>query len=133
MPSRRSPVANATKAGAPQPDPHARLFQAKLKPPLDAARVLQRSGLPGAEAIGQARLALFNAPAGFGKTTALCQYERALREAGITTAWITLDAEDDDLARFTPYLRAALRRCVPGDGAASGSESGHSSSIICSR
>jgi LuxR family maltose regulon positive regulatory protein len=124
MPSRRSPVANATKAGAPPPDPHARLFQAKLKPPLDAARVLQRSGLPGAEAIGQGRLALFTAPAGFGKTTALCQYERALREAGIATAWITLDAEDNDLARFTAYLRAALRRCVPGDGAASGSESG---------
>jgi len=117
MPSRhRTPPQADPTASTAQASP--RLFQAKLRPPLDAARQLARASLPGVEALGDARLVLVTAPAGFGKTTALCQYEGALRDAGVATGWITLDAEDNDLARFTAYLRAALHRGVPGVPAA---------------
>src|SRR4051812_36419272 len=95
-------------------DSGAPLFQARLRPPLDAARALTRAALPGAEAIEHARLVLVTAPAGFGKTTALCQYERALARAGIATGWLTVDRDHDDIARFTAYLRAALAKCLPG-------------------
>ena len=90
-----------------------RLFQAKLRPPLDAGRLLTRGSLPPLAAITRARLVLVNGPAGFGKTTVLCQIERALRDASIPTSWFTLDADDNDLARFTVYLRGVLARVVP--------------------
>ena len=95
-------------------DSGAPLFQARLRPPLDATRALTRAAIPGAEAIEHARLVLVTAPAGFGKTTALCQYERALARAGIATGWLTVDRDHDDIARFTAYLRAALGKCLPG-------------------
>lgn len=113
MPSRRrAPPSAAVSGAARAAEPPPRLFQAKLRPPLDAARLLPRASLPGADALDQARLLLVTAPAGFGKTTALCQYERTLREAGVATAWITHDAGDNDVARFAAYLRAALQRCL---------------------
>ena len=91
------------------------LLQAKLRPPLDAARVLARASLPDAAALEPARLVLVTAPAVFGKTTALCRLERSMREQGVATGWLTLDADDNDLARFAPYLRAALARCIGRD------------------
>jgi LuxR family maltose regulon positive regulatory protein len=108
-PRGRAKVATAEASAVPQ----APLFQAKLRPPLDAVRVLARASLPGLDALESARIVLLNAPAGFGKTTALCQLERAVRDAGVPTAWVTLDADDNDLARFAAYLGAALARCVP--------------------
>jgi LuxR family maltose regulon positive regulatory protein len=75
--------------------------------------MLARSAFPKPEAIAHARLVLVNGPAGFGKTTALCQYERVLRESGVATCWLTLDADDNDLARFTSCLHASLARGLP--------------------
>jgi LuxR family maltose regulon positive regulatory protein len=115
MASRRKATAtNVGRAAASPAEQPSRLFQAKLRPPLDAGRLLARTSLPGAGALEQARLLLVTAPAGFGKTTALCQYERTLRESGAATGWLTLDADDNDVARFGAYLRAALHRCLAG-------------------
>src|SRR5690349_1221327 len=75
---------------------------------------LAGAAVPAPASIDHARLVLVSAPAGFGKTTVLCQYERALREGGVPTGWLTVDADDNDLARFAAYLRAALARCMPG-------------------
>ncbi len=56
---------------------------------------------------GMARaLILVSAPAGFGKTTLLAQW---LAESGTPAAWLSLEPEDNDPARFLSYLIAALQ------------------------
>jgi LuxR family maltose regulon positive regulatory protein len=50
-------------------------------------------------------------PAGFGKTTLLGDWARRSRRAA---AWLSLDAGDNDPARFWRYVVAALERVRPG-------------------
>jgi LuxR family transcriptional regulator, maltose regulon positive regulatory protein len=50
-------------------------------------------------------------PAGFGKTTALGDW---LRRSRRPAAWLSLDAGDNDPARFWRYVAAALERAQPG-------------------
>ncbi len=52
------------------------------------------------------KLTLISAPAGFGKTTLLTQW---LSESGTPAAWLSLDAGENDPARFLTYLVAALQ------------------------
>ncbi len=59
------------------------------------------------------RLLLISAPAGFGKTSLLSQW---LAEQRNTTAWITLDRSDNDLARFLRYLSSGIQQAAPGTG-----------------
>jgi LuxR family maltose regulon positive regulatory protein len=59
------------------------------------------------------RLLLISAPAGFGKTSLLSQWLADYRNA---TAWITLDKNDNDPARFIRYLAAGIQRTAPGTG-----------------
>ena len=68
------------------------------------------------------RLMLVSAPAGFGKTTLLVDWMAAVSSSSltarpVTSAWLSLDADDNDPARFWTYLIAALRTAVPGIGA----------------
>ncbi len=65
------------------------------------------------DAFGENRLALVTAPTGFGKTTLLAEWVR--REQG-QAAWLSLDAGDNDPARFWEYVLGALRRILPGVG-----------------
>ena len=53
-------------------------------------------------------MTLVSAPAGFGKTTCVCEWVSRLGRRPV--AWLSLDAADDDPARFFAYLLAALRR-----------------------
>ncbi len=62
------------------------------------------------------RLTLVCAPAGFGKTTLVSEWLRTL--AGVSAAWLTLDEEDNDPARFLDYLIAALQSAQAGLGKA---------------
>jgi LuxR family maltose regulon positive regulatory protein len=62
----------------------------------------------------QRRLTLISAPAGFGKTTLVSAW---IKETGIPAAWLSLDAEDNDPARFLAYLVAALQSVEDGLGA----------------
>lgn len=67
-------------------------------------------------------LTILSAPAGFGKTTLLASWlaaraggaAAALGPAPLAFAWLTLDGEDSDPARFWAYVAAALRRALPG-------------------
>jgi LuxR family transcriptional regulator, maltose regulon positive regulatory protein len=52
-------------------------------------------------------------PAGFGKTTLLGDWARRSRRPA---AWLSLDAGDNDPARFWRYVAAALERVRPGVG-----------------
>jgi len=72
------------------------------------------------------RLLLVSAPAGFGKTTLLSEWltRRERWTSGDdrlpSAAWLSLDAEDNELARFFSYLIAALATVAPGTGEAVG-------------
>ncbi len=73
--------------------------------------LLDRLGHAGVE-----RLVLVCAPAGFGKTTTLEQWRVRLADQGLATAWLTLDAQDNDRSRFLAGLQAALERLVGSAG-----------------
>ena len=55
-----------------------------------------------------ASLVLAVAPAGFGKTTAILGIHEHLREAGVKTAWIQLNHDDNHLDRFCQLIYAAI-------------------------
>jgi LuxR family maltose regulon positive regulatory protein len=59
------------------------------------------------------RLILVCAPAGFGKTALLADWARS---GDRPVAWLSLDAADDDPARFWRHVVAALDRTRPGIG-----------------
>ena len=57
-------------------------------------------------------LTLISAPAGYGKTTLLSDW-RAGFGSEYPLAWLSLDSEDNDLARFLSYVSAALETLQP--------------------
>ncbi len=60
------------------------------------------------------KLTLISAPAGFGKTTLVSEW---LAGCGRPAAWLSLDAGDNDPARFLTYLVAALQTIAATIGA----------------
>ena len=66
--------------------------------------------------LGQgSKLVLVSAPAGAGKSTLLSSW---LAESHRSAAWLSLDANDNDLAHFLLYLVAALQGVEPNFGVA---------------
>ncbi len=90
------------------------LLQTKLRmPPLRREHLprprlhrLLQGGLDG-------RLTLVSAPAGFGKTTLLCEW---LRGHDLPVAWLSLDEHDNAWPRFLSYLLASLQTLEPAVG-----------------
>jgi LuxR family maltose regulon positive regulatory protein len=64
------------------------------------------------------RLTVIKAPAGFGKTSLALIWLDRLRMNGAKVAWLSLDAEDNEPARFLNYLAHALRHACGTVGAA---------------
>ena len=60
-------------------------------------------------------LTLVSAPAGSGKTTLLCEW-RSGPGSGMPVAWLSLDNDDNDIARFLVYLTSTLSVLKPGFG-----------------
>jgi LuxR family transcriptional regulator, maltose regulon positive regulatory protein len=56
-------------------------------------------------------LILVSAPAGYGKTTLVSRW---LKETHLASAWLSLDAGDNDPIRFLQYLLAVLVPIAPG-------------------
>jgi LuxR family maltose regulon positive regulatory protein len=56
------------------------------------------------------KLVLVSAPAGSGKSTLLASWLERLDKPA---AWLSLDAADNDLARFLLYLVSALKQVNP--------------------
>lgn len=94
-----------------------RINARKLQPSYDASGKVERSGISSLVARSTANLVLVTAPAGYGKTTTLGQLYCQMEEAGMTTGWLTVDASDNDLGRFTFYLWAALGSVLADLGA----------------
>lgn len=55
-------------------------------------------------------LVLIATPAGFGKTTLLCDW---LAQTPLPSAWLSLDEQGEDLASFVTNLEAALEELLP--------------------
>jgi LuxR family transcriptional regulator, maltose regulon positive regulatory protein len=56
------------------------------------------------------RLTLVSAPAGFGKTSLICEW---VAKTGCPTAWLSLDEDDNDPLRFWRYVTAAFQTLSP--------------------
>ena len=83
------------------------ILQTKLYIPPIRPELVSRPRLIGRLNAGQDRkLTLLSAPAGFGKTTLLSEWVTHFQDRA---AWLSLDKEDNDEARFWTYLIAALQ------------------------
>ena len=90
------------------------LLSTKLHLPRRRRALLARPRLDALAARSRTRaLTLVSAPAGFGKTTLVADWIADWSAAGEATAWLSLDARDDDPMRFWTYVVAALARVVP--------------------
>lgn len=63
------------------------------------------------------RLTVIKAPAGFGKTSLALAWLNRLRTSGALVAWLSLDTDDDEPARFLHHLAQALRQACGNVGA----------------
>src|SRR5262245_40988268 len=96
------------------------LLATKLHMPPVPPDLVPRPSLVTRLAAGLRRkLVLLLAPAGFGKTTLL---SAALQEYARPTAWLSLDAGDNDPARFWAYVIAAVRTLQGPEGTLIGDE-----------
>ena len=90
------------------------LLATKLYMPASRAGQVPRRRLMARLDEGLARgLILACAPAGYGKTVLLADWARS---GGHPVAWLSLDAGDNDPARFWRHAVAALDRACPGTG-----------------
>ena len=85
------------------------LLSAKLTPPILRGDAVGRHRLLALlERVQPSKLALIQAPAGYGKTTLMAQWFKHLRDAGEGVAWINVDEADNDTARLLSCLQASL-------------------------
>src|SRR5579883_3339740 len=88
------------------------LLTTKLQMPRATAQLVNRPAISQRLDRGLERpLTLLTAPAGFGKTMALCAWGR---QQSTPLAWVSLDAGDNDASQFWMYTLAALNRAIPG-------------------
>ena len=85
------------------------LLATKYAPPPPRTRAVPRDQLFARLDVG-CRLTLVSAPPGYGKTTLVAAW---LADRTSRAAWLTLDEDDSDPARFVAYLLAAVRRAMP--------------------
>jgi LuxR family maltose regulon positive regulatory protein len=126
---RAGPATTAADAGQPAAGPV--LVVTKLRAPTVRAELVPRRRLvdllvrPGSH-----KLTLIDAPAGWGKTTLLAEWQDDPREAR-PFAWVSLDRADNDPVRFWTYVVTALRTVEPGLGErALGALGGRGPSVI---
>ncbi|MBV8526164.1 MAG: hypothetical protein JOY71_29325 [Acetobacteraceae bacterium] len=95
------------------------LVATKIRAPRCPAGLIDRPRLLGLVAHVQVKqLAVIRAGAGFGKTTLAAAWAQRLQQSGNAIAWLALDPEDDEPARFLFYMVHALRRACEGLGEA---------------
>jgi LuxR family transcriptional regulator, maltose regulon positive regulatory protein len=100
----------APRTGAPAQPADVPLLASKVAlPELPAALILRPRLLELLSAGPDGGLTLVCAPAGFGKTVLLRSWTSGARRPG-PVAWLSLEADDNDPARFWAYVLAALER-----------------------
>lgn len=91
------------------------VLETKLYPGVGAGSPVARKRLyPSAEfEAGRCPVYLIKAPAGYGKSTLMSNLHEYFDNQGIDCAWLSLDTNDNDPARFMRYLVAAIERVAP--------------------
>ena len=93
------------------------LLATKISPPRRGRGILPRPRLElYADQLLERRLAVLEAPPGFGKTTLATIWAERLSALGQTVAWLSLDAEDDSAQRLLCYICAAINKVLPEAG-----------------
>ena len=107
-------MAEVSAAASAAPPERADLLATKLHMPASRPDLVPRPRLAERldEGLGQG-LILVCAPAGYGKTVLLADWARP---GGHPAAWLSLDAGDNDPARFWRHAVAALDQARPGLG-----------------
>ncbi len=88
------------------------LLETKLYAPAARAEWVERAELIARPAGADARLVLVAAPAGFGKTTLVAQWQLSPAESR-PFAWMSLDPGDNDPGRLWWHVAHALQRACP--------------------
>ncbi len=92
------------------------LLSSKLNPPTIHASQIPREPIHDSVARAEnAKLVLFQAPAGFGKSTLMAQCLERFQSQGIATAWLTLDDADNDTQRFLSCIETAIANLLEAD------------------
>ncbi|CAN5632045.1 LuxR C-terminal-related transcriptional regulator [soil metagenome] len=87
------------------------LLQTKLHMPALRPTLVARSRLLTKLNTGlKGKLTLVAAPAGFGKTTLICDW---LHQTPVPAVWLSLDAGDNEINRFLRYVIGALQNAQP--------------------
>jgi LuxR family transcriptional regulator, maltose regulon positive regulatory protein len=88
------------------------IIQGKLFPATGTRKPLPRPRLDSSGGVldGTFPVVVVAAPAGYGKSTLLAQWHARLLERGVSCAWLSLDEDDNDAARFLRHLIAALQK-----------------------
>ncbi len=90
-----------------------RINKAKVVTPRQLTGSLQRKTISAcATELDSKRLVVVNAPAGFGKTTAMMQLVSMDREKDNLVAWLTLDESDNDVSRFLRAFSMAISHAI---------------------
>jgi LuxR family maltose regulon positive regulatory protein len=110
MPTSATKVEDVGGAGRP-------IIRAKLQAPVPRQRISRRDLLDFCAATPR-KLTLIRAPAGWGKSTLLADWNE-LESEERQFAWVALDSGDSDPVRFWTYLIHALRTIDPNAGESS--------------
>src|SRR5580658_1733942 len=89
------------------------LVRTKLDPPLELTDLIARTRLVSKLDEGRTRVTLLQAPAGYGKTTLMSQWFRALRAAREGVAWISMDGAGGGADALLEYVAAAIATALP--------------------
>src|SRR5258708_30501549 len=88
------------------------IIQGKLFPATGARNPLPRPRLDSSSDVldGIFPVVVVAAPAGYGKSTLMARWHARLLARGVSCAWLSLDEDDNDVARFLRHLIAALQK-----------------------
>src|SRR5476649_299678 len=88
------------------------IIQGKLFPTTGTRKPLPRPRLDSSSDVldGIFPVVVVAAPAGYGKSTLMGGWHARLLERGVACAWLSLDEDDNDAARFLRHLIAALQK-----------------------
>jgi LuxR family transcriptional regulator, maltose regulon positive regulatory protein len=88
------------------------IIQGKLFPATGTRKPLPRPRLDSSSDVldGVFPVVVVAAPAGYGKSTLMARWHSRLLERGVSCAWLSLDEDDNDAARFLRHLVATLQK-----------------------
>src|ERR1700678_996143 len=88
------------------------IIQSKLFPATGTRKPLSRPRLDSSSDVldGVFPVVVIAAPAGYGKSTLMARWHSRLLERDVACAWLSLDEDDNDAARFLRHLIATLQK-----------------------